>query len=463
MHKLLLFLSLFLINSLGFSQVTFIIESLPGTTPSEDYIYIAGSMNGWNPGDPAFQMQKNADEKWEIQLAAQADGSSIEFKFTRGDWGTVEKDASGNEMANRQFTFGNGETVLIEIANWADGGTGGGSSTAAENVSIMDEDFYMPQLDRNRRIWIYLPPDYEQSAKSYPVLYMHDGQNLFDSYTAFAGEWEVDETLNELAAEGKNVPIVIGIDNGGAHRMDEYSAWVNTQYGGGEGDEYIRFIAETLKPYVDENYRTKPEAFNTGIMGSSLGGLISQYAIIEFADVFSKGGLFSPSYWYSDSIWNYTGENGNYNSQRIYQIAGSQEGSSTVNNMNQMHDLLLNQGFSNSNLFSKVVQGQGHNEAFWRSEFKEAYLWLFTEFASGVEEVNNQNAILVYPSPAKDQIQLMVDKIDSLRVYNSRGKLVLEEQQLSSQTINIKSLKSGLYFIEIRVDGQVFTNKFVKL
>ena len=452
---------LILISFSGFSQVTFIIESLPETTPSEDMIYIAGSINGWNPGDPAFQLQKNADEKWEIQLAAQADGSSIEFKFTRGDWGTVEKDANGNEMANRTFTFGNGETVSIEIANWAD--VGGGQSTAAENVSIMDADFYMPQLDRNRRIWIYLPPDYEQSSKSYPVLYMHDGQNLFDAYTAFAGEWEVDETLNELAAEGKNVPILIGIDNGGGHRMDEYSAWVNSQYGGGEGDAYIRFIAETLKPYIDAHYRTKPERFNTGIMGSSLGGLISQYAVIEFADVFSKGGLFSPSYWYSDSIWAFTEEQGQYDSQRIYQIAGSQEGSSTVNNMNEMHDLLLTQGFSANNIFSKEVQGQGHNEAFWRSEFREAYLWLFQEFASGVEEVNNQNTPLIYPNPANEQIQILLDKVDSLRVYNSNGNLVLEEQNMNANNLNIKSLKPGLYFIEVWRNGDSVMTKFIKL
>lgn len=449
--------------SIGFSQVTFIIENLPTETPENDFIYIAGSMNGWNPGDPAFQLQKNAEEKWEIQLAAQSNGTSIEFKFTRGDWGTVEKDANGQEMANRQFSFGNGETVLVNIATWADGGTGGGSSTAAENVSILSADFYMPQLDRNRRIWIYLPPDYEQSPKNYPVLYMHDGQNLFDSFTSFAGEWKVDETLNELEAQGKNVPIVIGIDNGGDHRMDEYSAWVNNQYGGGEGDAYIRFIAETLKPFIDENYRTKPEAFNTGIMGSSLGGLISQYAVIEFADVFSKGGLFSPSYWYSDSIWTFTEQNGSYNSQRIYQIVGSQEGSSMVNGMNQMHDLLLNQGFTTNNIFSKVVQGQGHNEAFWRSEFKDAYLWLFQDFANGVEDISTQNSPLIYPNPAHEQIQIMLDKVDSLRVYNSRGLLVLDEQNLNSKILDIKSLKPGLYFIEIYTNGNRIVTKFIKL
>jgi alpha-glucosidase len=321
----------------------------------------------------------------------------------------------------------------------------------------------MPQFDRYRRIWIYLPPNYDQTTITYPVLYIHDGQNLFDAYTAFAGEWEVDETLNELAAEGKNVPIVVGIDNGGGHRLDEYSAWVNAQYGGGEGDSYIRFIAETLKPYIDEHYRTRTDAYHTGIMGSSLGGFISQYAVLRYPEVFSKGGLFSPSYWYSDSVWAFTESNGNFNSQKLYQIVGSEEGGTMTSDMNEMHELLLNKGFPNTHLFSKVVQGQGHNEAFWRSEFREAYLWMFDDFASGVEEGLNVKSPLIYPNPVKDQLYLEFESIDSLRVFNSQGKVVLEESVFSRSSIQTKDLKAGLYFIEIWMDGASFTSKFVKL
>lgn len=454
-------LALLFVAFLSYSQVTFIIESLPQNTPEEDFIYIAGNFNGWNPGQEDFRLEKNNEGKWEIQLAAQADGSSILFKFTRGDWSTVEKDANGNEIADRTFTCGNGAVELIHIANWAD--AGGGNSTAADNVSIMDEDFYIPQLDRNRRIWIYLPPDYEQSSLTYPVLYMHDGQNLFDAYTAFAGEWEVDETLNELAAEGINVPIVVGIDNGGNHRMDEYSAWVNPQYGGGEGDKYIRFIAETLKPHIDENFRTRPDAMNTAVMGSSLGGYISHYAVLQYSDVFSKGGLFSPSYWYSDSVWAFTGENGDHDSQKVYQIVGSEEGGTMVDDMNEMHELLSDHGFTSDNLVSKVVQGQGHNEAFWRSEFGEAYLWLFGDFASGIEDVHTSVTPDVYPNPAKDKIYLEFDKVDSLRVYNIDGKLLIEEIDFSRPFLNIENLESGLYFIEIWKGSKIVTSKFVKL
>jgi predicted alpha/beta superfamily hydrolase len=127
----------------------------------------------------------------------------------------------------------------------------------------MDENFFMPQLNRSRRIWLYLPPAYETSGLSYPVMYMHDGQNLFDVLTAYSGEWEVDEALNTLASQGHKVPIVVGIDNGGTNRIGEYTPWSNPDYGGGDGDLYIRFIVETLKPYIDQHYRTLSDRSNT--------------------------------------------------------------------------------------------------------------------------------------------------------------------------------------------------------
>lgn len=446
---------------ISFSQVTFVIESLPENTPQQDLIYIAGSMNNWVPDDPDFLLKKNENNKWEIQLEAQAEGSALEFKFTRGSWETVEKDAGGNDIANRSFIFGNNEIVEVEIASWADISIG--NSTAADNVSIMDEDFYMLQLDRNRRIWIYLPPGYEQNTQSYPVLYMHDGQNLFDVQTSFAGEWEIDETLNELAASGKNVPIVVGIDNGGGHRMDEYSAWINVQYGGGEGDAYIRFISETLKPYIDENYRTKPEAINTGIMGSSLGGFIAQYAVFQYSDVFGKAGLFSPSYWYSDSVWAFTEEYGNYASQKVYQLVGSLEGGTMTNDMNKMHNMLLEQGFTSEKLKSKEVQGQGHNEAFWRSEFGKAYLWLFSDFASGIDKIENSEVPLIYPNPASDYLFLGVEHLDSLLIFNSSGELIIQEIEYNKSILDINSLSSGLYFIEIKIGNKIRSSKFLKL
>jgi predicted alpha/beta superfamily hydrolase len=167
----------------------------------------------------------------------------------------------------------------------------------------------MPQLDRNRTIWLYLPTDYHSTTKSYPVLYMHDGQNLFDHATSFVGEWEIDETLDSLAKLGYEVPIVVGINNGQQRRIDELTPWPNDKYGGGDGEAYLKFLTETLKPKIDSAYRTKPQARHTGIMGSSLGGLISFYGGLAYNHVFGIIGAFSPSFWFSDQVYNFIATN----------------------------------------------------------------------------------------------------------------------------------------------------------
>jgi len=445
------------------AQATFVITSLPDYTPPEDKIYMAGDINGWNPGDVNNVLQKNEDGFWEITTDTFPDGMTIAFKFTRGDWSTVEKGPNGEEIANRSFTFGNGETVEVTIANWADNG-GGGGSTAAWNVSVLDESFYMPQLDRNRRIWIYLPPDYDSSELSYPVIYMHDGQNLFDQLTSFAGEWEVDETLNELVDDGYKVPIVVGLDNGGEYRIDELTPWNNPSYGGGQGDEYMQFIVETLKPFVDDNYRTLAERENTAIIGSSLGGLISFYGALSYPEVFSKSGQFSPAYWINnDSIWGFVAESGMDQNIRFYQNVGETEGATYINMMYAMEDSLQNVGFSE--ISSKVIAGGGHNEATWRDDFAEAYLWLFPEFALNIKEYQGLQPLVVFPNPVTDHIQLQltepIERVE-LGVTDTSGKQVIRVNNLKNKTLNVQQLKPGMYFIHLKRGSEQFLGKFVK-
>lgn len=444
-------------------QVTFIISLLPENTPSDDIIYLAGDLNSWNPGNPEFALEKNDDELWFITLPEQTEGSQIEFKFTRGDWGTVEKGANGEEIPNRQFTFGNGDTLNLEILNWADNG---GGSTAAENVSILDENFYMPQLDRTRRIWIYLPPDYDNSNDHYPVLYMHDGQNLFDALTSFLGEWEVDESLNDLAEEGYQVPIVVGIDNGGIERMNEYNPWINPQYGGGQGDEYIDFLVFTLKPYIDENFRTLPDRENTGIMGSSMGGLISQYGALKFQDVFSKSGIFSPAYWTADSIWEFTNETGKQQSLKLYQLMGGQESPGAINDMWTMHNVLTDIGFNENEVFSLVVENGQHNEAFWKEQFADAYLWMYTSFANDINEINRRVEIEIMPNPAANYISVSgykFDKNDRLEIIDMKGRKIMNLNTENNEKVDVRNLNPGSFLLIIKTKEITYYGKFVKL
>ena len=446
------------------AQVTFTIQELPSYTPSQDSIYIAGNFTGWEPGSQAFMLHKNLSGKWAITLAAQSSGTVIKYKFTRGSWETVEKGAGGEEISDRVYTFGSTDSVDVSIANWADAG-GGSNSTAAANVKIISSDFFMPQLNRTRRIWVYYPPDYETSAKRYPVLYMHDGQNLFDAATSFSGEWEVDETLNTLAAQGKQVPLVVGIDNGGGNRIGEYTPWQNPQYGGGDGEKYMQFIVETLKPYIDANFRTLSDRENTGIMGSSLGGLISHFGSLKYQDIFSKAGLFSPSYWYSDSIWQYTHDTGKHGSMRFYQLCGTNESSAMESEMQQMSDSLIRIGFAQGDIFNKIVIVGGHNEKLWREAFSEAYLWLFNGYVYSVKDAGKVNAIDCFPNPVDDVLILNIDQsavYDTVFIIDMKGQQVKSFSKLLGNKLDVHDLKPGTYLVKLVKGETVMEGKFVK-
>jgi alpha-glucosidase len=358
------------------SQVTFLIDKFPENTPDNKSIYISGDFEGWTGGEERYKLSQNKNTYY-ITLPYQE--GVINFKFTQGSWNTVETDSDGNNIENRSYISSKlKDTIKIEIANWNQNTPK--KSTASTNVFILSKAFKIPQLNRTRRIWIYLPPDYDISKKSYPVLYMHDGQNLFDEATSFSGEWQVDETLNELYINKNFGLIVIGIDNGGSKRMDEYSPWINTKYnGGGEGNAYLDFIVETLKPYVDRNYRTLADKQNTAIMGSSLGALISHYAALKYPDTFGLIGVFSPAFGFSETSYDFASKNSNIEDVDMYFLVGDNENPTMVGNMNKMISLMKSNGFAQKNIISKVVSGGEHNEKLWRENFEEAILSLFDE------------------------------------------------------------------------------------
>lgn len=187
-------------------------------------------------------------------------------------------------------------TILLLFSCWY---TGNCQEVRSSLVTSVELDAY--QLGAVRKIWVYLPVDYEKSRRKFPVIYMHDAQNLFDSKTSFSGEWGVDETMNTLAIKA----IVVGIEHGNDKRMEELTPFPNENYGGGNADAYLNFLVTVVKPYVDGEYRTKSSAEHTTILGSSLGGLLSLYALAKHPETFGKAGVFSPSFWFSDSIYTY--------------------------------------------------------------------------------------------------------------------------------------------------------------
>ena len=344
----------------------------------------AGSFNRWNPGDPAYQLRRDGGG-YVVTLPDSVRGP-VEFKFTRGSFERVETDSAGRETPNRAFSVPlSGEaTYTGTVAAWRDPRRWPlPTSTVTPNVSIVEFDFRIPQLGRARRVWVYLPPDYAASQKRYPVLYMHDGQNVFDAATSYAGEWGVDESLDSLFAAGDPGVIVVAVDHGLQHRMNEYSPWTHPQAGGGEGDAYVEFLVRTLKPWVDQRYRTQPGPESTGVMGSSMGGLISLYAALRHPEVFGRVGVFSPSLWFSGSAFTLARAAAPRPGQRWYFASGGSEGPPenpdvVVEGQQMMIDTLAAAGFARGTQLIGVGPADGkHSEWFWRREFPAAYRWLF--------------------------------------------------------------------------------------
>jgi predicted alpha/beta superfamily hydrolase len=251
--------------------------------------------------------------------------------------------------------------------------------TATDNVQVLPYQFVMPELERQRSIRLYLPPSYQTSDKRYPVIYMHDGQNLFDDLTAFAGEWQVDESLNQLADKQGLEVIVVGIDNGGDLRMNELSPWENKRFGEAQGKQYMDFVVDVVKPYIDTNFRTQSDRLHTAIMGSSMGGLISHYGVHAYPEVFSKAGIFSPAYWYSQDVFSFTKLKKAPLDARLYVMYGDKEGDGMIADTDKMLRQLRQQGHPRQNFLFKRVPNGEHNEQLWRTEFTEAVQWLFQQ------------------------------------------------------------------------------------
>ncbi|HTD99558.1 MAG TPA: alpha/beta hydrolase-fold protein [Mucilaginibacter sp.] len=356
----------------GQLKITFKTGKIPPVNGANASLFLAGDFNNWNPGDKAFELTRN--EAGGYQLLKVLPKGVYNFKITRGSWQTVECNATGRAIGNRGITISNDTTVTLNIEGWQDNfKPEERKHTATANVQIISEKFDMPQLGRQRRVWIYLPADYGSSHKKYPVIYMHDGQNLFDEYTSGYGEWGVDEILDKLKANEQC--IIVGIDHGGEYRITEYDPY-DSKYGKGRGGDYVDFLAKTLKPYIDQHYRTKTGARHTTIAGSSMGGLISMYAALKYPDVFGNAGIFSPAFWIAPDVYKYAEQQAINKHSRFYFVCGDAESETMVADMKKMADLIRSKGISEQNTPEVIIKGAKHNERQWNGDFPDFYSWL---------------------------------------------------------------------------------------
>jgi predicted alpha/beta superfamily hydrolase len=294
----------------------------------------------------------------------------------------ASKISTANEIPRMAMTEDMTQAVEAEqpVAGTTDGGAEAGGGTVWVDYPAPDdgehhtvvgtikalEQLESPQLGNRRDILVYLPPSYDRTRRRYPVLYMHDGQNLFDRATSFGEEWEVDQTLEAASAEGLEA-IVVGIPNLGKERLNEYSPWHDRRHNqGGSGEAYLEFIVHTLKPIIDRDFRTMPGRESTGIAGSSMGGLISLYAFFKHPQVFGFAGVMSPALWFGGrSIYPFVMERP-FVPGRIYLDVGTSEGSEELHDVRRLKDILTQKGYRvGRDLLYVVEMGGQHNERAW--------------------------------------------------------------------------------------------------
>lgn len=370
-------------------KATITIEVGAPTTPEGETLYLAGTINHWKEKDPAFAFKQVAPGEFRLELEVPK-GALLEYKLNRGHWTTVEVDEDGAENENRRLTVFGTTTIRIEVPHWRDQA----SPTPADTKRARDTDvtvlgpFPIPSLGRDRYVSVYLPPNYhDEPDRRFPVLYMWDGQNLFDPATAFNMEWAVDETCDRMIKAGEMEPvIVVGVYNGGEHRLSELSPWRDARLGAmGEGHAFFRWVTGWLKSFIDTEYRTLSDPANTGVAGSSMGGLAALYCAYRYPLVFGRVAALSPAFWFARSqIFRYVASRPRPEGAKIYLDCGEKETARVHPKRNfyrvaaSMVDLLRQQGFKDERDLRWVSDPRGtHSEYFWAHRIGPAIAWLW--------------------------------------------------------------------------------------
>lgn len=442
------------------AELTIVVNSLPPNTPANEPIYISGSFNGWLAAEPATRLERNTSGKFQIKI--QPPAGPLHFTFTRGSWGMAEGNSTGEYQAIHVVHYnGQSQTLTVDILSWRSSNQTAFNSDKRGTVVVVDDVFFMPQLNRTRRIYAYLPPNYYANGKRYPVLYMQDGQTLFQKTASQNEEWEVDESLDRLIGDGNYGCIVIGIENGGVNHMNEYSPWLNSAYGaGGQGASYMSFIVNTLKPFVDQHFRTNPDREFTGIGGSGFGALISLYGATEYQHVFSKVLLFSPSFWFSEAaIQSHILGKGKRNPMRMYFLVGAQEPFYVLQGTQIVVNRLREVGFGDNEMVLEVPAEGRATITFWQKRYPGAYEWLFgnlTTTSTNGLSVERKASISIYPNPAADWMRVRLNgegEWMQVQIISASGALLRDIQAYEEEALPVYDLPRGAYWVRVRAEN----------
>jgi predicted alpha/beta superfamily hydrolase len=353
------------------------------------------ALGNWDAAGIA--LERKDDGKWHTSVQVLS-GIEYTYKVTRGTWGTVETDAKGANLPDRALHVAAPQAVDVAVADWVDHGKAiPGRVTVTGDVRLL-KNFRSKILNNQRTVVVYLPPGYEQNIQQrYPVIYMQDGQNLFDESTSFAGvEWKMDEAAQKLIGGGETVPfIIVGIYNS-PDRTAEFTPpplAANGKAGDGSparGDLYSQFVIEGVKPYIDQTYRTQPDRAHTSIGGASLGGLISMYIAQSHPEVFGQVIVLSPWLrngdqkllpgWIGDGKW--------LHNERIYADMGTTPGNHDSNypggaaaalaDGKELAQSLQSAGLQpDKDYLYREIPGGKHDEPSFQAEIESVLKWTY--------------------------------------------------------------------------------------
>lgn len=347
------------------------------TTDEDDArpVYISGNFNNWFTQSKEFMMEKIGVGLYHYKFPHDFEYPvELLYKFTKGDWSEVEIDSFGNRTENRS-TFAHTGIQKEHVARWRKNWLPFKQSFLPQ-VQLISDEFIIPQLNKTRKIWALLPHDYNNSGESYPVMYLQDAQNLFNESAEF-GNWEIDKKLAVMSEYKIGKIIIIAIEHAEEDRIKEYNVG-KTVLGKGQGKKYIRFVTDTLKPYVDSNFRTKKEREFTGIGGSSMGGLISIFSGLRNPEVYGKLMIFSPSLWVVPDL-KINSKKANLADTKIYLYGGGNESDTMIDHIKKFQeDLIVSKFIKDKSKINLSINRQGkHSETYWSDEFPKAIEWLF--------------------------------------------------------------------------------------
>lgn len=387
-----------------------VVTDSTGLATDAQPLYLASNLNNWDPADPAWKLTRvtapDGTVTWEAPLKPEQLASrDVEYKLTRGSWETVEVGPDGQDISNRSVGSagwgmdGARLAMKVQIAGFADqratrwpeiNELQGRERTPSVTGTLEIMQVRSAYMANARPVRVWLPPGYADEAnkdRRYPVLYMNDGQNVFDRATSFGGsEWGADEAATTLIENGTIEPlIIVGIDNVGSVRALEYNpAGIDFQGKPGRAEKYMEFVTLELMPFINDRFRTKTGPENTSFGGSSYGGNLALFAAMNNPDVFGRVLIESPAVFISDKMLiRQAAQFDKQWPQRMFLAVGTAETSGAgraaeyLASVKELSDTLRSKGLSEKRLKFVIAQDAVHNEQAWAARLPEAMEFLF--------------------------------------------------------------------------------------